>query len=152
MNEFYESAKPILEFLGFTLTAFTLFAGWITMRNIKTMDRKSTEKLKATISDRSKQFTFGAAIEELKKRNEDYSEVLPHLLDMSTSKSKVERLIGWGLLETNFPALIKEIEFDPMKPSKSALQLVGSLKTMEANQSLWTTRKGASDSSFDHSR
>ncbi|ADE53610.1 hypothetical protein [Coraliomargarita akajimensis] len=136
MNEFYESAKPILGFLAFALTAFTLFAGWKTMRNIKTIDRKSTEELKTIISDRKKQFTFGAAIEELKKRNEDYSEVLPHLLDMSTSKNKAERLIGWGVLDTNFPEITKEIEFDPMKPSKRALQLLASLKNTEANQSL----------------
>ena len=55
---------------------------------------------------------------------------------MSTSKNKAERLIGWGVLDTNFPEITKEIEFDPMKPSKSALQLLDSLKNMEANQSL----------------
>ncbi|MGJ8653180.1 MAG: hypothetical protein ACSHX8_07895 [Opitutaceae bacterium] len=134
MNELIEALKPILGFLGLALAIFTLFAVWRTARNIKTVDRKSTEELKAIICDRNKQFTFAAAIKELRKRNEDYSKVLPHLLDMSVSKTKMDRLIGWGVLDTNFPEITKEIEYDPMKPSKQALQFLESLKHIEANQ------------------
>lgn len=128
MDELFESVKLILVFLAFAVTAFTLYKGWRTTRNIKTMDRKSNEQLKEIISDRSKQFTFGAAIEELKKRNEDFSEVLPHLLAMSTSKNKADRLLGWCMLETNFPEVTKEIEYDPMQPTEDALQFLNALK------------------------
>ncbi|WP_269540919.1 hypothetical protein [Cerasicoccus fimbriatus] len=134
MDELFESVKLILVFLAFAVTAFTLYTGWRTMRNIKTMDRKSNEQLKEIISDRSKQFTFGAAIEELKKRNEDFSEVLPHLLAMSTSKNKADRLLGWGMLETNFPEVTKEIEYDPMQPTEDALKFLNSLKAKLAEQ------------------
>jgi len=128
MNEFIETLKPILGFLGLALVIFTLFAVWRTARSIKKMDRRSTDELKAIIIDRTKQFTFAAAVKELRKRNEDYSEVLPHLLDMSVSKTKMDRLIGWGVLETNFPEITKEIEYDPIKPSKESLQFLKSLK------------------------
>ena len=128
MNEIFESLKPILGLLGLSFTILSLFAGWKLMRNIKTMDQKSTDELKAIIEDPRKRFTFGAAIKELRERNEDYSKVLPHLLDMSISKSSAERLIGWGVLDANFPEVTKEIEFDPMKPSKNSLHFLKSLK------------------------
>lgn len=91
------------------------------------LQKKSTEELKQLIEDPKRKWLCVDAIRELKKRNEDFSEGLPMLLNMSVSDSTFERMVGWGAFETFFPEAAKEIRFNYRKPSSESLDLIRKL-------------------------
>ena len=91
------------------------------------LQKKSTEELRQLIEDPKRKWLCVDAIRELKKRNEDFSEGLPMLLNMSVSDSTFERMVGWGAFETFFPEAAKEIRFNYRKPSSESLDLIRKL-------------------------
>ena len=92
------------------------------------MDSKSTEELQALISRPNQIMLYGPAIKELEKRGADYTMVFPHLIDGAVSKKQIDRMLAWGSIETYFPEVAKEVEYDVNRPSKEAKAFLKGLK------------------------
>ncbi|MHC4271325.1 MAG: hypothetical protein ACYST2_03315 [Planctomycetota bacterium] len=99
------------------LFIITLVYGYRTIKNVK---YKRTEDLESIISRAGNPYLYGPAISELKNRNKDYSIVLPHLIKLSISHKKTERMVGWGLIIEHFPEIKEKIEYNVEKPTEES--------------------------------
>jgi len=126
--------KEVIGFTAFTIVLFGYYLRWRSLRRIKEIPKKSTDELKSIISENGKTFLYGAAIRELKCRNEDYGDVLPHLIDLATSPKKGARILGWLWIREHFPKIEQKIEFNYKNPTDESISKLRNLKYDELNE------------------
>lgn len=82
------------------------------------------EELRSAVTYKNDLLLFGTALQELKRRNEDYSVFEPVLLELLISERKYERKRGLTLLEHYFPETSNTIELNWISPSTDQISAI----------------------------